>query len=97
MIITAASVIRMTPPRNVLWKLADHETGAGNHEIRWSFRVGDRVKVRIVNDPHSDHPMQHPFHIHGERFLVLSRDGVPNENLEWEDTVLIRTGRRWTR
>jgi suppressor of ftsI len=50
-----------------------------------------------VNDPHSDHPMQRPFHIHGERFLVLSRDGVPNENLEWEDTVLIRTGRRWTR
>jgi suppressor of ftsI len=40
--------------------------------------------------------MQRPFHIHGERFLVLSRDGVPNENLEWEDTVLIRTGRRWT-
>ena len=36
--------------------------------------------------------MQHPFHIHGERFLVLSRDGMPNENLVWKDTVLIRTG-----
>ncbi len=83
---------QMTTPRNMSWKLVDRETGAENHGIHWSFRVGDRVKVRIVNDPHSDHPMQHPFHIHGERFLVLSRDGVPNENLVWKDTVLIRTG-----
>jgi FtsP/CotA-like multicopper oxidase with cupredoxin domain len=83
---------RMTTPRNMFWKLVDRETGAVNHDIHWSFRVGDRVKLRLVNDPHSDHPMQHPFHIHGERFLVLSRDGVPTENLGWKDTVLIRTG-----
>jgi FtsP/CotA-like multicopper oxidase with cupredoxin domain len=83
---------RMTTPANMLWKLVDRATGAENHEIEWSFHVGDRVKLCITNDPHSDHPMQHPFHIHGERFLVLSRDGVPNENLVWKDTVLIRTG-----
>ena len=76
----------------MFWKLVDRETGAENHDIRWSFALGDRTKIRIVNDPHSDHPMQHPFHIHGERFLVLSRDGVPNENLVWKDTVLVRTG-----
>jgi FtsP/CotA-like multicopper oxidase with cupredoxin domain len=35
--------------------------------------------------------MHHPFHIHGAgRFLVLSRDGKPEENLVWKDTVLIR-------
>jgi FtsP/CotA-like multicopper oxidase with cupredoxin domain len=83
---------RMTTPQNMFWKLVDRETGAVNHDIHWSFVAGDRVKLRIVNDPHSDHPMQHPFHVHGERFLVLSRDGVPNENLVWKDTVLIRTG-----
>ena len=83
---------RMTTPANMFWKLVDRETGAVNSAIRWSFRVGERVKLRIENDPHSDHPMQHPFHIHGERFLVLSRDGVPNENLVWKDTALIRTG-----
>jgi FtsP/CotA-like multicopper oxidase with cupredoxin domain len=83
---------RMTTPANMHWKLVDRATGAENHAIHWSFKVGDRVKLRIVNDPHSDHPMQHPFHIHGERFLVLSRDGVPNDNLVWKDTVLIRTG-----
>jgi FtsP/CotA-like multicopper oxidase with cupredoxin domain len=83
---------RMTTPKNMFWKLVDRETGAENHDIQWSFRLGDRAKLRVVNDPHSDHPMQHPFHIHGERFLVLSRDGVPNENLVWKDTVLVRTG-----
>lgn len=83
---------RMTNPRNMLWKLVDTETGAENHEIQWVFGLGDRIKLRIANDPHSDHPMQHPFHLHGERFLVLSRDGVPNENLVWKDSVLIRTG-----
>jgi FtsP/CotA-like multicopper oxidase with cupredoxin domain len=83
---------RMTTPWNMFWKLIDPETGGQNEEIRWSFRVGDRVKLRITNDPHSDHPMQHPFHIHGERFLVLARDGAANENLAWKDTVLIRTG-----
>jgi len=41
----------------------------------------------------SDHPMHHPFHIHGAgRFLVLSRAGVPEPNLVWKDTVLVRTG-----
>ena len=89
---TMAPHNRMTTPRNMFWKLVDRETGAVNHAIQWSFKVADRVKLRIVNDPHSDHPMQHPFHIHGERFLVLSRDGAPNENLVWKDTVLIRTG-----
>lgn len=83
---------RMTTPENMFWKLVDRASGAENHDIQWSFGLGQRAKLRIVNDPHSDHPMQHPFHIHGERFLVLSRDGVPNDNLVWKDTVLIRTG-----
>jgi len=57
------------------------------------FRVGDRVKIRLVNEMDSDHPMHHPFHIHGAgRFLILARDGRPEENLVWKDTVLIRTG-----
>ena len=37
--------------------------------------------------------MHHPFHIHGAgRFLVLSRDGAPEPNLVWKDTVLVRAG-----
>ena len=68
-------------------------TGAENHAIDWRFRVGDQVKIRLVNEMDSDHPMHHPFHIHGAgRFLVLGRDDVEEPNLVWKDTVLVRTG-----
>src|SRR5699024_3824887 len=61
--------------------------------IDWNFRVGDKVKIRLVNDTESDHLMQHPIHIHGAgRFLILTRDGVTEPNLVWKDTVLVPTG-----
>ena len=51
------------------------------------------MKIRLVNEMDSDHPMHHPFHIHGAgRFLVLARDGDAEPNLVWNDTVLVRTG-----
>jgi FtsP/CotA-like multicopper oxidase with cupredoxin domain len=86
-------VNRTTTPANTRWKLIDRSTGAENHDIEWRLKVGDRVKIRLVNEMDSDHPMHHPFHIHGAgRFLVLSRDGVEDPNLVWTDTVLVRTG-----
>ena len=86
-------VNRMTTPANMRWKLVDRETGAENASIDWRFRVGDRVKIRLVNEMDSDHPMPHPFHVHGAgRFLILARDGVDEPNLVWKDTVLVRTG-----
>ena len=86
-------VNRMTTPANMRWKLVDRETGAENAQIDWTFRVGDRVKLRLVNEMDSDHPMPHPFHVHGAgRFLVLARDDVVESNLVWKDTVLVRTG-----
>ena len=86
-------VNRITTPANTRWKLVDRDTGAANHEIDWRFRVGDQVKLRLVNEMDSDHPMHHPFHVHGAgRFVVLARDGVEETNLVWKDTVLVRTG-----
>ena len=86
-------VNRMTTPSNMRWKLVDRETGAENAQIDWTFRVGDQVKLRLVNELDSDHPMPHPFHVHGAgRFLILSRDDVVEPNLVWKDTVLVRTG-----
>jgi FtsP/CotA-like multicopper oxidase with cupredoxin domain len=86
-------VNRMTTPANMRWKVIDRETGAENVAIDWRFRVGDRVKIRLLNEMAGDHPMHHPFHVHGAgRFLVLSRDGVTEPNLVWKDTVLVRTG-----
>jgi FtsP/CotA-like multicopper oxidase with cupredoxin domain len=86
-------VNRLTTPENTRWKLIDRATGAEGAEIDWRFRVGDRIKIRLLNELDSDHPMHHPFHIHGAgRFLILSRDGVVEPNLVWKDTVLVPTG-----
>ena len=66
---------RASDPSNMIWELIDRETGAVNGAITWGFTVGDRVKIRLVNEMDSDHPMHHPFHIHGAgRFLILARD-----------------------
>jgi FtsP/CotA-like multicopper oxidase with cupredoxin domain len=87
------AVNRLTTPANMRWKLVDRTTGAANAAIDWRFTEGDRVKIRLVNEMDSDHPMHHPFHLHGAgRFLVLARDGVPEPSLVWKDTVLVRTG-----
>jgi FtsP/CotA-like multicopper oxidase with cupredoxin domain len=86
-------VNRLTTPANMRWKLVDRETGAENAAIDWRFRVGDKVKIRLLNEMAGDHPMHHPFHVHGAgRFLLLSRDGVVEPNLVWKDTVLVRAG-----
>jgi FtsP/CotA-like multicopper oxidase with cupredoxin domain len=86
-------VNRLTTTATMHWKFLDRTTGADSAAIDWRFTVGDRVKIRLVNEMESDHPMHHPFHLHGAgRFLVLARDGVPEPNLVWKDTVLVRTG-----
>jgi FtsP/CotA-like multicopper oxidase with cupredoxin domain len=86
-------VNRLTTTATMHWKFLDRTSGADRATIDWRFTVGDRVKLRLVNEMDSDHPMHHPFHLHGAgRFLVLSRDGVPEPNLVWKDTVLVRTG-----
>jgi FtsP/CotA-like multicopper oxidase with cupredoxin domain len=88
---TMVELNRTTTSQNMRWMLVDRDSGKKNADIDWSFEEGDQVKIRLVNEMESDHPMHHPFHIHGERFLVLSRDGVPETNLVWKDTVLVRT------
>ena len=86
-------VNRQTAPANMRWKLVDRDTGAENAQIDWTFRVGDQVKLRLVNEMDSDHPMPHPFHVHGAgRFLIIARNDVVEPNLVWKDTVLVRTG-----
>ena len=61
-------------------------------DIQWAFKTGDVVKLRIFNNPKSFHPMNHPIHIHGQRFLVLEMDGVPTQNLVWKDTAIVPVG-----
>jgi FtsP/CotA-like multicopper oxidase with cupredoxin domain len=86
-------VNRLTTTATMHWRFLDRTSGADSPAIDWQFTVGERVKLRLVNEMDSDHPMHHPFHLHGAgRFLVLARDGVVEPNLVWKDTVLVRTG-----
>ena len=88
-----AEMNRATTTETIRWKLLDRTAGRDGLPVDWHFTAGQRVKIRLVNEMDSDHPMHHPFHIHGAgRFLVLARDGVPEPDLVWKDTVLIRTG-----
>jgi len=76
----------------VEWILRDPATGAENMDIDWNFRTGEQLRLRLVNDRTTLHPMQHPIHIHGQRFLVLAVNGRENPHPTWKDTVLVPVG-----
>lgn len=82
----------LSTAKQVRWILRDDATGREGEAINWHVRRGSVVKLRIFNDPKSFHPMPHPIHLHGQRMLVVSRDGVATRNLAWKDTVLVPVG-----
>jgi FtsP/CotA-like multicopper oxidase with cupredoxin domain len=81
-----------TTARRVRWILEDPATGNENMDIDWRFRVGDVVRIRLTNSREAFHAMQHPIHLHGQRFLVVARNGVPSDNLAWKDTAVVPAG-----
>lgn len=73
----ASDSLGLTTASDMRWKLIDRDTGAENAAIDWRLRIGDQLKIRLLNEMAGDHPMHHPFHVHGAgRFLVLTREGV---------------------
>ncbi|HKP95924.1 MAG TPA: multicopper oxidase family protein [Fibrobacteria bacterium] len=87
--------------RNMHWAIRDLKTGKENHEIAWTFKRGSKVLIRVRNDSATSspdakrmyHPMPHPIHFHGQRFLVVRENGkVPSEGLAWRDSYLIGRG-----
>lgn len=92
---------RHADTRNVHWAIRDVRTGKVNHEIDWEFKRGSKVLIRIRNDSTTstldakimNHPMPHPIHFHGQRFLVVRENGkMPAEGLAWRDSYLIGRG-----
>src|SRR3989344_2492529 len=81
-----------TTSKDITWKLVDKETGKYNMDFAIKVKQGDLVAIRLINDKNSPHPMQHPIHLHGQRFLVMAINGVKQENLAWKDTVLVPAG-----
>ena len=39
--------------------------------------------------------MMHPIHLHGQRFVVVSKNGQANTNIEWKDTITIPSGQTY--
>ncbi len=78
--------------REVRWIMRDLQTKKENMDIVWNFKRGDVIKVRMTNDALSVHPMSHPIHFHGQRMLITARNGIPEENHAWRDTILLPVG-----
>lgn len=59
---------------------------------------GDRLDTRVTLNTIEDWElintgvMDHPFHIHGNAFQVISRNGIRESLLAWRDTVLVKRG-----
>lgn len=82
----------MMTDKNLEWQVIDTADGRINGDIDWTFDRRTLAKIRLANPADSAHPMQHPFHLHGQRFLVVAVDGVPQDNPAWKDTVLVPAG-----
>lgn len=86
-----AAMNELSNRENMKWYIKDTQTDLANHEIKWKFPRGAKVKIRIRNDTAATHPMPHPIHFHGQRFLIVAVNGIRNLNMAWKDTYLVGT------
>ena len=62
------------------------------------YQGKDRIHTQVKLNTEEDWElintgvMDHPFHIHGNAFQVISRNGQPESLLAWRDTVLVKRG-----
>jgi FtsP/CotA-like multicopper oxidase with cupredoxin domain len=58
--------------------------GEHSHPM-FTFKKGESVILAIRNDT----AFEHPIHLHGHTFRVLTRNGKPDPDRPWQDTVLL--------
>lgn len=81
-----------TSAQQAEWFVRDAATGRENHAAEFVVRRGERRVLRLVNLRNGLHAMQHPIHVHGQRFRVLAVNGVAPTTWAWKDTVLLPAG-----
>lgn len=81
-----------TTGKQAHWAIRDPATGAENHAIHWHLKRGSLLRLTLTGKRDVLHAMQHPIHLHGQRFLVLAVGGVPNPHPVWKDTVIVPAG-----
>jgi FtsP/CotA-like multicopper oxidase with cupredoxin domain len=62
--------------------------GHGEEGRLFHFGLGEHVHMAIANDTAFDHPI----HMHGHHFRVLSRNGRKPPSPIWRDTVVLKSG-----
>lgn len=82
----------VTTARQAEWFVRDAATGLENAAASFTVRRGERRVIRLVNLRNGIHAMQHPIHLHGQRFLVLAVNGVEPTARAWKDTALLPAG-----
>ena len=70
-------------PKGIIWSI-NEKYFPDTTEV-FEASEGDMVKIRLKNLQGQPHPM----HLHGQKFVVLARNGVIEENLGWKDTVMV--------
>ena len=71
--------------RGLAWTLNGIAAAGHAHDPILKLQRGRSYVFVLRNETAWDHPM----HLHGHTFRVLSRNGVPSEWREWQDTVLV--------
>lgn len=51
-------------------------------------KKGEKVKIKLVNEGKSDHPM----HLHGHTFQLLTKNGKPVSGMINKDTLVVKPG-----
>jgi FtsP/CotA-like multicopper oxidase with cupredoxin domain len=77
---------------NTRWIMRDYNTGLENMAVRWQLKKGKLYHIRIWNNYNTMHPMAHFIHFHGQRSMLIGKNGVPENNATWKDTFLISMG-----
>lgn len=90
---TMPAMNAVSTSKNTKWILRDRATGKENMDATHQVKKGEIKKIRFYNDPKSTHPMQHPLHLHGQRFILIAEDGKINDNLVWKDVVVVPKGK----
>jgi FtsP/CotA-like multicopper oxidase with cupredoxin domain len=83
-----------TTARQAQWFVRDALSGRENEAASFTVRRGAVRTIRLVNPRNSLHAMQHPVHMHGQRFQVVAVNGVATDpaHRAWKDTVLLPAG-----
>ncbi len=76
--------IREMVDRGMVWAINEDVGMKPLKKPLFEFQENQSVILKIRNDTAFDHPM----HLHGHSFRVISRDGTLTKHREWQDTVL---------